>query len=85
MCILIDVNIKKQSLRAERKGGKMDEKMKEVLKGIYENLTDEQKKKADACKTNDDIMNLVDEWGIELPDELANKIAGGLPRLLFSE
>ena len=54
----------------------MDEKMKEALKGIYENLTDEQKEQAKACKSADEFMKLVGEWGIELPDELTDLIAG---------
>ena len=36
----------------------MDEKMKEKLKGIYENLSDELKEKAKACKSMDEIMEL---------------------------
>ena len=55
----------------------MDEKMKEVMKGIYENLTDEQKEKAKACKSVDELMKLAGEWGIELPDEFLGTVAGG--------
>ena len=60
----------------------MDEKMKEALKGIYENLTDEQKEQAKACKSADEFMKLAGEWGIELPDELTDLIAGGGELLL---
>ena len=55
----------------------MDEKMKSALKGIYDNLTDEQKEKAKACKSPDELMKLAGEWGIELPDDLADAVAGG--------
>ena len=55
----------------------MDEKMKEVMKGIYDNLTDEQKEKAKACKTMDELMTLAGEWGIELPDEALDAVSGG--------
>ena len=55
----------------------MDENMKEALKGIYENLTDEQKEKAKACKSADELMALLGEWGVELPDELLDGVAGG--------
>ena len=55
----------------------MDEKMKEVMKGIYENLTDEQKEKAKACKTSDELMKLLGEWDIELPDDLTSIVTGG--------
>ena len=55
----------------------MDEKMNEVMKGIYEKLTDKQKAKAKACETMEQFMKLAGEWGIELPDELADAVAGG--------
>ena len=55
----------------------MDEKMKEAFKSIYDNLTDEQKEKAKACKNMDEMMALAGEWGVELPDELLDTVAGG--------
>ena len=55
----------------------MDEKMKELIKGIYGHLTDEQKEKAKACKTMDELMTLAGEWGIELPDEALDAVSGG--------
>lgn len=56
----------------------MDDKMKETLKGIFDKLTDEQKERAKACKSMDEFMKLAGEWGIELPDELAEAVAGGI-------
>lgn len=55
----------------------MDEKMKEALKGIFEKLTDEQKEKTKECKSLDDLLKLTGEWGIELPEELLEDVAGG--------
>ena len=55
----------------------MDEKMKRVLQDILENLTDAQKEKAKACKSNDELMDLLGEWDIELPDDVMENISGG--------
>ena len=55
----------------------MDKKLNDVLKGIYESLTDEQKEKAKKCKTMDELMKLAGEWGVELPDELLGNVNGG--------
>ena len=60
----------------------MDEKMQEILKGIFDNLTDEQKEKAKACKNQDELMKLAGEWGIELPDEALDAVSGGCKDLL---
>ena len=54
----------------------MEEKMKEAMKEIYDNLTDEQKEKAKSCKDLGELMELAGEWGIELPDELVD-VSGG--------
>ena len=56
----------------------MDEKLKEALEGIYENLTHEQKEKAKACKTMEEMIARSGEWGIELPDEVVDAVAGGI-------
>lgn len=55
----------------------MEEKMKDALKNVYEKLSDEQKKKADACKSADELLKLLGEWNIELPDELVDQVTGG--------
>ena len=34
----------------------MDEKINEVMKGLYEKLTDEQKEKAKTCKNMDELL-----------------------------
>lgn len=54
------------------------QKLNEMLKGIYDALTDEQKEKAKACKTIDELTALLGEMGIALPDELLDAAAGGL-------
>ncbi len=45
--------------------------------GIWSSLTDEQKDKARACKSMDELRLLAGEEGIELADELLDSIAGG--------
>ena len=55
----------------------MDEKMKEAMKGIFDKLTDEQKEKINACKNTDELVKLLGEWNIELPDDLAATVTGG--------
>ena len=51
--------------------------LSEILKGIYDSLTDEQKEKAKECKTTDELLKLASEEEIELPDELLDAVAGG--------
>ena len=60
----------------------MDEKKAEILKGIYEKLTVEQREKAKSCKSMDELMKLLGEWDIELPDDLLDIVAGGLSEVL---
>ena len=49
-----------------------------ALKGIYDSLTDEQKEKAKACRTMDELMAFAGKEGLELPDEVLDAAAGGL-------
>lgn len=57
----------------------MDEKkMNEVTKALFEGLTDEQKEAANACKNSDELMKLLGEWDIELPDDLSAIVSGGV-------
>ena len=56
---------------------KDDKALLESLKGLYDSLTDEQKEKAKACTTADELMVLAGEEGIELPYELLYAAAGG--------
>lgn len=55
-----------------------NKKIAEVLKGIYDSLTGEQKEKAKKCKTTDELLKLAGEEGIELPDEVLDAAAGGV-------
>ena len=55
----------------------MEEKKIDALKDVYEKLSDEQKIKADACKSADEFLKLLGEWDIELPDEFVEQVAGG--------
>ena len=54
-----------------------EKKMEEAMNAIFDKLTNEQKEQAKTCKTTDGFMKLASEWGIELPDELADAVAGG--------
>lgn len=56
----------------------MDEKLNAALKGIYDNLTDEQKAKAKQCKTMEELTALASKAGVELPDEVLDAVAGGI-------
>ena len=55
----------------------MDEKMKEMMNGVIEKLNDEQKEKVKQCKTVDEFMALAGEWGMEIPDDMVDAVAGG--------
>ena len=52
--------------------------LNEVLKGMWDSLTDEQKEKAKACKSMDELTVLAGQMGVELPDEVLDAVAGGL-------
>lgn len=52
-------------------------KLKEALNSVWDSLTDEQKEKAKACKTLDELTALAGKEGVELPDELLSAVAGG--------
>jgi hypothetical protein len=54
-----------------------DNKHAELLSGVWDSLTDEQKEKAKACESVDDLIKLAGEEGIELPDEILDAVAGG--------
>ncbi|MCR5397961.1 MAG: hypothetical protein K6E68_00335 [Lachnospiraceae bacterium] len=58
----------------------MTNELNEALKGMWENLSDEQKEKAKECRTMDELMLLAGRHGIELPDEVLDAVAGGLIR-----
>ena len=47
-------------------------------KSIFDNLTDEQKEKAKACKTADEFKEFAEKEGIELTDEMLDAVAGGV-------
>ncbi len=55
----------------------LDPKLNEILKGMWDSLTDEQKEKANACKTLDELTALAGKEGVELPDEVLDAVAGG--------
>ena len=49
------------------------DQMSELLNG----LTEEQKEKAKACKTPEELMVFWGKLGVALPDELLDAVAGG--------
>lgn len=51
--------------------------MNEKMKAFYDSLTDEQKVKAKACKTVDELNEFAGKEGIELPDAILDSVAGG--------
>ena len=64
-------------MMSEKENKNIDSKVLQAIKGVYDSLTDEQKEKAKACKTNDELLKLAGEEGIELPDEVMDAVAGG--------
>ncbi len=54
-----------------------DRKLNELLNKALASLNDEQKKKAKACKTAKELLDLLTESGVELPDEMLEEVAGG--------
>ena len=64
-------------MMSEKENKNIDPKALQAIKGVYDSLTDEQKEKAKACKTTDELLKLAGEEGIELPDEVMDAVAGG--------
>ena len=60
-----------------QENAEMPEKALDAVKGIYDSLTDEQKEKAKACKSMEELTALAGKEGIELPDEVLDTVAGG--------
>ncbi len=56
----------------------MGEKLKETIKNIFDSLTEEQKEKAKACVTADELLSFAREENIELPDDAVDMISGGV-------
>ena len=54
-----------------------DKKLNEQLNKALASLTEEQKKKAKACRTAKELLDFLAEAGIELPDEALDKVSGG--------
>ena len=56
---------------------KADSKAIQAFTDLYDSLTDEQKEKAKACKTADELTSLLSQLGVALPDEMLDSVAGG--------
>ncbi|MBR6291051.1 MAG: hypothetical protein IKR53_06360 [Clostridia bacterium] len=64
-----------------------DKKLNELLNKALASLTEGQKKKAKACKTAKELLDLLAEAGVELPDDALDKVSGGTddPSTFFTE
>ena len=54
-----------------------ENKYAKLLDGVFEKLTDEQREKALECKDADALLKMLNDEGVELPDELLDAVAGG--------
>lgn len=54
-----------------------NKELNEALERVIASLTEEQKEKAKACETLDQLTALLGELGVELPDELLDDVGGG--------
>ena len=54
-----------------------NKKLAALLKDIYEFLNGDLKEKAKACKNTEELVKLLGEAGIALPDEVLEAVAGG--------
>lgn len=50
-----------------------------AIQDMYNNLTEEQKKKVKACKDQKELLRVMSEESIELTDEQMEAISGGGP------
>ena len=55
-----------------------EEKLFALLRNTFHTMTDEQKEKVKACKDLNELITLLGEMGVELPDELLDAVAGGV-------
>jgi hypothetical protein len=49
-----------------------------ALKELWNSLTEEQKEKANQCKSLEELTALAGKLGVELPDEMLEAVAGGI-------
>jgi hypothetical protein len=66
-----DTYIKVDAVKRTNGGNDMEQK------SIFDNLTDEQKEKAKACKTADEFKEFAEKAGMLLTDDELDKVAGG--------
>ena len=50
----------------------------EQIAGLLNELTEEQKAKVKTCKTSKEFIKVIEEEGIELPDDALETVAGGV-------
>ena len=54
-----------------------NEELKQALTEIWDSLTDEQKERAQACTSYEELVALASEEKIELPADFLDEVAGG--------
>ena len=59
----------------------MDEKKKRELEEFLNGLTDEQKEKVKACRDGKELIALLDEMSVALPEEALDAVAGGTEQI----
>ena len=55
----------------------MDGNFRDTMNDIYENLTEDQKERAQACESMDDLIGFMDKEGIGFPDERKKLVGKG--------
>ena len=54
-----------------------NEELNQTLASLWDSLTDEQKERAQACASVDELFAFASEEKIELPADLLDEVAGG--------
>ncbi len=63
--------------QAERKTTVEEKKLYDQLAKAWNGMTDEQKEKARACKTAEELIAFAGKEGVELPDEALDEVSAG--------
>ena len=52
--------------------------MQEALKSILDSLSETQRKKAEKCSNEKELLKFIEDEGVQLSDDMLGLIAGGL-------
>ncbi len=58
-----------------------EEKINETMKGIYDQMSNDQRERFRKIDSADGFKNFFEEEGIDLPDELLSQVSGGVSKL----